>query len=402
MAVTDGSAIFVGRKWTNALLAIALLGWVGVFVGLSVAREATHFAYLTAFAFVTSIALGALVLLMTTYVVGAKWNAVIRRLNECVVSVLPVLAVCFLPIAFGLSDLYEWTASITSFPEHQRHALEHKRAYLNGPFFIGRAALYFVLWSVTGALLCRWSVRRDGPTPALIAGADRAPHARERAFSAALLPPVALALTFAAFDWLMSLQPLWVSSIFGVYYFSAGFVASLGLLAILAHAAARSGNSLIRPPHFHALGRLMFGFTVFWAYIAFFQAMLINLANRPEEAAFYVRRLEGGWQAVAWALFLVRFVVPFFVLLPRAIKFHGGAVALVGALIVAGNYLDMYWLVLPVFGAHGALPNIWDIAALCALVGTSGVAAAAWLRGKAVVPVGDPLLEQSAAYRSPL
>ena len=98
----------------------------------------------------------------------------------------------------------------------------------------------------------------------------------------------------------------------------------------------------------------------------------------------------------------MRFVLPFFVLLPRAIKFHGGAVALVGALIVAGNYLDMYWLVLPVHGAHGALPNIWDIAALCALVGTSGVAAAAWLRGKAVVPVGDPLLEQSAAYRSPL
>lgn len=402
MAVTDGNAMFVGRKWTNALLGIGLLGWAGVFVGLTVAREATHFAYLTAFTFVTSIALGALVLLMTTYVVGARWNAVIRRLNECVVSVLPVLAVCFLPIAFGLSDLYEWTASSAAFPEHQRHALEHKRAYLNAPFFIGRAALYFVLWSVTGTLLCRWSVRRDGAKPDPAAAASHAPHARERALSAALLPPVAIALTFASFDWLMSLQPLWVSSIFGVYYFSGGFVASLGLLAILAQAAAPSHGQLIRSHHFHALGRLMFGFTVFWAYIAFFQAMLINLANRPEEASFYVRRLDGGWKTVAWALFFVRFVLPFFVLLPRAIKFHGRAVALVGALIVAGNYLDMYWLVLPVHGVHGPLPNIWDLAALCALVGTSGVAAAAWLRGKAIVPIGDPLLEQSAAYRSPL
>jgi hypothetical protein len=248
-------------------------------------------------------------------------------------------------------------------------------------------------------VLCRWSTRRDAAASSAVSAA---PHARERAFSSAVLPLVALALTFAAFDWLMSLQPFWTSTVFGVYYFAGGFVASLGLIAALSHLARRSGATLIRPPHFHALGRLMFGFTVFWAYIAFFQAMLMNLANRPEEVVFYVRRLEGGWKSVAWALLFVRFVIPFLVLLPRSIKFRSGVVALVGSGLVIGHYLDIYWLVMPILDGDGPVVNVWDAAALCAIAGTCGLAAALWLRGKALVPVNDPLLQQSALYRSPL
>lgn len=391
--------IFEGRRSIRALAAVALAGWAVVAIGLAVSRSATYFAYLTAFAFATSVALGALIFLMTAYVVGARWNAVVRRLNECVVSALPALALCFVPVAFGLSELYVWTAEPASFPEHERHLLEHKQHYLNAPFFLVRAAVYFALWSITALVLCRWSVRRDAPASGT---SSRAPHARERAFSSALLPVVALALTFAAFDWLMSLQPFWLSSIFGVYYFSGGFVASLGLIAALAHAAARGGADVIRPPHFHALGRLMFGFTVFWAYIAFFQAMLMNIADRPEEASFYVRRLEGGWEAVVWALLIVRFLLPFFLLLPRDIKFRGPVMAAAGVGLLAGHYLDMYWLVMPIHHQHGPRPTLWDAGALCAVVGTAGLAAALWLRGKALVPVGDPVLAQSVAYRSPI
>jgi hypothetical protein len=425
MAVNEAPLIFEGRRSTWVMFGVALAGWVVVLIGLQVARVQTHFAYLTAFAFVTSIALGALIFLMTTYVVGATWNASVRRLNECIVSVMPVLAVCFLPIAFGLHDLYLWTESASSLPEHEQHLLAHKQAYLNPPFFIARAALYFALWTLAALALCRWSVRRDvltrpdeGPPAGLpptethppvpasasphAASPALEPHARERAFSSVGLPLVALALTFAAFDWLMSLQPFWMSSIFGVYYFAGGFVASIGLLVALAHAAARSGSDLIRPSHFHALGRLMFGFTVFWAYIAFFQALLISLPNRPEEVVFYLRRLEGGWRGVAWALLALRFLVPFFVLLPRDIKFRGHVMAVVGLGLVAGQYLDMYWLVMPIGSEHGPHPTLWDLAALCAVAGTCGVAGALWLRGKAIVPIGDPVLEQSVAYRSPL
>jgi hypothetical protein len=398
--------VFQGRGVTRVAAATALIGWIGVGVGHGVARVQTHFAYLTAFSFVVSIALGALIFLMTTYVVGAYWNAVIRRLNECVVATLPVLAVCFLPILFWLGDLYLWTAQPGALPqlsEHESQALAHKQVYLNVPFFVIRAAVYFVIWGAAAFVLCRRSVRSDRVAPASDAGSGAdAPHAPERAFSAAFLPLVCLALTFAAFDWLMSLQPFWMSTMFGVYVFAGGFVAGLGLVAMLAHAAARSGAVPIRPPHFHALGRLMLGFTIFWAYIAFFQALLIALPNRPEEVEFYVRRLEGGWRAVVWVLIFGRFVLPFFILLPRAIKFHGVIMAWVGAGLVLGHYLDIYWLVLPMLEGHGALPNVWDISALLALGGTFVLAAAWWLSGKSLVPARDPLLAASIAYRSPL
>ena len=403
MAVSEtrDELVFRGRSLPWAAGAVALAGWIGVGVGFGLARTETSFAYLTALAFVTSVALGALILLMTTYVVGASWNAVVRRLNECVVSVLPVLALCFVPLALGLSDVYVWMrapAALPALSPHELHLLEHKRAYLNAPFFVGRSALYWLIWSVSAVVLCRRSVRRDRAAPA----SDPAPHQLERSFSAAALPPVALALTFAAFDWLMSLQPFWMSSIFGVYYFAGGFVAALGLVAALAYLATRAGVELIKPSHFHALGRLMFGFTVFWAYIAFFQALLIALPNKPEEVSFYLQRLRGGWEPVAWALIAVRFVLPFAVLLPRSIKFRPRAVGLVGLGLVLGHFIDIYWLVIPMQEAHGPLPGIWDLSALVALGGTAVAAAALWLRGKAVVPIGDPLLERSVAYRSPI
>lgn len=401
-AETGSTPVFEGRGVTRVAAATALLGWLGVGVGHAVARVQSHFAYLTAFSFVVSIALGALIFLMTTYVVGAHWNAVIRRLNECVVSALPVLAICFLPILFWLGDLYLWTAQPAALPqlsEHEAHALAHKQAYLNVPFFVVRGVIYFAIWGAAAFVLCRRSVRRERGAAARD---DTGPLGAERAFSAALLPLVCLALTFAAFDWLMSLQPFWVSSIFGVYVFAGGFVASLGLVALLAHAAARRGDVPIHPPHFHALGRLMFGFTIFWAYIAFFQALLIALPNRPEEVVFYVRRLDGGWRTVVWALIAGRFVLPFFILLPRAIKFRGGVLAWVGAGLLLGHYLDIYWLVMPLLEGHGPLPNIWDVSALLALAGTFSLAAAWWLSGKSLVVARDPLLAASIAYRSPL
>jgi hypothetical protein len=414
VAAVDERLIFNGQRSIKGALTLSLAGWLGVGIGLFTARVATYFAYLTAFTFVASIALGALVFLMTTYVVGARWNAVIRRLNESIVSVFPLLALCFLPIAFGLDDLYLWANPPASLPEHELHALLHKHAYLNEPFFLLRAALYFVIWSGSAALLCRWSLSGDGAAVPPEAGREPPagddvdpnlprPHAAPRAFSSAVLPLVALALTFASFDWLMSLQPFWMSSIFGVYYFAGGFVASLGLLATLAYAAQRSSASdVIRPSHFYALGRLMLGFTIFWAYNAFFQALLISLPNRPEEVVFYLTRLKGGWHVVAWALAIVRFAVPFFLLLPRRIKFQGRVMAVLGLWLVFGHYIDMYWLVVPVYTEHGPLPTIWDLAALCAVAGPC-IAFAAWrLHGRAIIPVGDPVLQQSIQYRSPL
>jgi hypothetical protein len=316
-----------------------------------------------------------------------------------VVSAIPVLAVLVAPIALGLPRIYVWAAPAPDLPEHALELLRHKRPYLNGPFFVVRAALYFVIWSAAGWVLCRGSLAQDRAAgPRAAASGETARRA-----SAGLLPFVALGLTFAAFDWLMSLQPLWFSSIFGVYYFAGGFVASFGLLALLAFVSERSGMTpgVIRPPHFHALGRLMFGFSIFWAYNAFFQFMLIQIANRPEEVEFYVHRMAHGWDVVAALLVVARFLVPFALLLPRAIKFRGSILACVGVLLVVGHYVDMYWLVVPMHRAQSAFPTIWEPCALAAVAGTAVAYAVIRQRGRPVVPIGDPLLPESIEYRSP-
>lgn len=402
MAQIDSRLVFSGNRVLMSALAVAALGCVGVVVGFLVEPRATYFAYLTAFAFVTSIALGALILLMTTYLVGARWNVVIRRLNEAVASVFPILLVLFVPLLFGLSELYVWVDPPAQLGHEKLELLRHKQAYLNVPAFIGRSVGYFVVWIAAGVLLFRWSTSRDksdGPPEP-----EHRVHRRERALSAALLPFVALALTFAAFDWLMSLDPLWTSSLFGVYYFAGGFVASFGALSLLAFAAERAGliEGLIRPSHFHALGRLMFAFTVFWAYSAFFQAMLIRMADRPEEVEFYRHRLQHGWDIVLWVLVIGRFALPFFLLLPRSIKFRGNAMAAVGAWILVTHYIDMFWLVAPVLPEHGPFINVWDLSALLAVLGIATAYGAIVLRGKPLVPVGDPILARSLEYRSPL
>jgi len=414
LAAAHRDLTFSGQGVLRAALAMATLGSLGTLLGFVSARRDTYFAYLAAFSFVTSIALGSLIFLMVSYVVGARWSIVLRRLNESIVNVLPLLALLFVPIALGSSHLYQWLDPAPALEGRELELLHHRQRYLNLPFFLARAAVYFAIWSLCGGLLSRWSLRKDALVSqghALAApGSERPVHehpspepaGRERSFSAALLPAVALALTFAAFDWLMSLEPLWASSLYGVYFFAGGFVASFGLLAVLGHFARRgAARAAIRPPHFHALGRLMLGFTVFWAYCAFFQALLIQMANKPDEVSYYVARTSGGFGWLSLALGLSRFALPFFALLPRAPKFHSGLMALVGAWIVLGQYLDVLWLILPVQQPTGSLAPLWYSSALLAVAGACVAFAALRLRGKALVPLGDPALGHSIAYRSP-
>jgi len=391
-------------------LSLAVLGFIVLGFGWATARPQVLSAYLTAFASVAATALGALIFLMIGYVVRASWSVVLRRLNEAIASVFPLLAVLFVPIALGLSDLYPWV-NPSGFSRHDLLLLLHKSAYLNRPFFILRSVVYLAFWTFAALWLIRASLRRDSAPPRPERATNEQEdededevHGVERRFSAALLPLVALTLTFASFDWLMSLQPLWLSTLFGVYYFAGGFVASLGLLAALAYVAQRApgGSSVIRPAHFHALGRLMLGFTVFWAYCAFFQALLIQIADKPSEVGFYVQRLGPGWRVVSALLAVVRFVVPFALLLPRGIKFRPRAMALVGLLLVAGEYLDVLWLVSPTRQQPHAVIDLWQVAAVVAVT-ASCVAYSVWrLRGQSWTPVQDPKLAASIAYRSPL
>jgi hypothetical protein len=264
-------------------------------------------------------------------------------------------------------------------------------------FFVLRAIVYFAAWLIVGELLLRWSRQRE-------AGRDVAPG-RESALAAGMLPIIALAITFAAFDWLMSLEPTWFSSIFGVYYFAGGFVGGIALVIILAYRASSAGllsgvDGGLTREHYHAVGRLLFGFIIFWAYVAFFQAMLIRMADKPEEVLFYIHRLSGSWEWVTYALMVGHFAAPFFLLLPRRIKRRPAVLTAIASWVLIFHYLDIYWLVLPMLHEHGARPHWLDLAALAGIGGIATLVAVWRMRGRSLLPVGHPQLEHGLAYRS--
>jgi hypothetical protein len=265
--------------------------------------------------------------------------------------------------------------------------------WLDPTGFIVRSFVYLAVFIAASEVLRRWSRRRDGEVPA---GDPEDALRRERVFAAAMLPPVALALTFASIDWVMSLEPAWVSSMFPVYFFAGGFSASIAVLTIVA--AVQRPTLGLTGHHFHALGRLLFAFVVFWAYTSYFQGFLIQIANRPTEVAFYVTRISGVWGPVLWAIIAMRFVLPFFLLLPRRLKHRERYVSAVAALVLAGHVLDLLWVVIP---SASVSPAWADLASLVGIAGAC-IAFAAWrVHGVSLVASGDPFLVPGLRYESP-
>lgn len=389
--------VFGGRRVLAAAAALGVLGLGATAIAIALDPRRALLGYLAAYAAAAGAAIGVLILLLAGHAANARWPAPLRRLHESVTIAFPALAVLFLPIALGLDHLYPWADPPPDLTSHELHLLDAKRAWLAPAPFLVRSALYLAVFLTAAELLRRWSRRRDAEPPRTGEDAAR----RERRFAAAMLPPVGLAATFAAFDWLMSLQPAWVSSMFGIYYFAAGFCAGIALVVLLAwHARDARTAATFTPPHFHALGRLLFGFVVFWAYTAYFQGFLIQIADRPSEVTFYLARMHGGWEVVLWVILALRFALPFALLLPRRLKLRPRYLAAVAGLVVLGHLVEMYWLVVP--SAGGPLsPHPADLTALAGIAGAC-VAWSAWRqRGVPIVPTGDPYLDDGLRYHSP-
>lgn len=378
-----GAAIAIA----GGLGAIGLALWM---VGLALDPRHALFAYLTAWSFAAFLAVGALVFLAAGHAMNATWVVAVRRLAEAVVAIMPVLLVGAVPVLIGADELYPWVNPPASLTAHELHQLHHKQPWLDLPLFAARAATYFVVWIGAAWVLRAWSLR------------PRERNGRERAFSSAALPLIGIAVTFAAFDWLMSLEPLWLSTMFGLYVFAGGFLAALALITLLAWLARRRAlRDDLTEQHFYAMGRLLLAFVVFWAYCGYFQAMLIRIADLPAEVTYFLRRVEGGWLVVSYVLILGHFAAPLAVLLIRRWKLVPGAMAAVSGWLLVMCYVDAYWLVMPAMDGHGAAPDWLE---LCALVGVSGacVAFAAWRqRGRPLLAEGDPRLDRALAYRGP-
>jgi hypothetical protein len=382
-----------GRVIAIGLVAFAL-GTIVLVVGGMPSPRAAFFAYLSAYAFVLSIVLGALIFLMTCNAMNATWPVAVRRVIEAVVGVLPLMAVGFLPLIPGMRFLYPWMRPETITDHETREAIAHKAPYLNAPSFVVRAFVYFVIWIGVAYMLRRWSLRADRN-----ASLDR--KERARILSSVGLPPVSLALTFASFDWIMSLEPTWYSTMFGIYWFAGGILAALGLIVLLVAGAQREGMlARVTSNHYYALGRLLLTFTIFWAYAAFFQFFLIWIANKPEETRWFVVRGVGTWASYSAVLAVTHFVLPFFVLLPYQLKRRPAMLAPIAGWLVVVHWLDMEWLVMPELRPAGPTLHWMDVAGLLCVGGAALAYGTYRLRGESIFPKNDPAIEAAFKYES--
>ena len=384
-----------GHPW-NRIPAIgagvAVVGAAGcALLGVSNPKQ-FFFSWLVAFVFFLSLALGALFFVLIQYAAQGAWGIVLRRAGETIFALIPLMAVLFVPLVFGIHDLYEWS-------HHEAVAqdalLQWKAPFLNVPFFLIRAVIYFAVWSFIAVMYYRLSSRQD------VTG-DAALSARLRTLAGPCIIVLAITQTFASIDWIMSLTPHWYSTMFGVYFFAGSFVGFIALLSLLAVSMRGSGllDAAITPEHLHDVGKFLFAFTCFWAYIGFSQFFLVWYANLPEETVWFKARLEGSWKAVSILLAVGHFAAPFLYLMGRAVKRKGWSLALGGAWLLTMHFVDLYWQIMPTLHPHGLRPSLLDVAALLT-VGGCFVGAAGWLmRRQALVPVRDPRLAESLAFEN--
>ncbi|MFQ5608083.1 MAG: hypothetical protein ACE5GA_09060 [Candidatus Zixiibacteriota bacterium] len=349
-------------------------------------------SYLTAFVFWVSLALGALFFTMLHHLTGATWSVALRRLSESVMLILPLMALFFIPIAFGIRDLFEWSHVDVVAGDH---LLQTKEPFLNVTFFLARAALYFIIWFLLTRALYRLSLMQDST-------GDESLYTRMRQVSAPGMVLFAFTLTFAAFDWLMSLSPHWYSTIFGVYVFVGSLLAALSFMTLMALYLRGKGvlSDKITVEHYHDLGKLLFAFMVFWTYIAFSQYFLIWYGNIPEETFWFHERWRGSWKVITLLIVFGHFCLPFMALVTRAAKRNLKLMAVVGFWMLFIHWVDLYWIVVPNLGGHGSVQPGFHLSwmDLTTMVGIGGVFL--WMfwgrfTARPIVPVNDSKLEAS-------
>lgn len=355
------------------------------------------FAYLTGWAFLLTTALGGLLFLIFHHLTRASWNITINRINESLIWAFPLLFVLGLPLLFGMHDLYHWTHTELYNPDGPQYdeILAGKRAYLNTPFWAVRMVVYFAIWTIVSYRLYTLSVRQDvDPDPSILK--------KLRSTSAWGLPLTAVALAFASYDILMSLDPHWFSTIFGVYFFAGGILSAVSVITVIALLLQRVGGHLqgvVTREHYQDLGKYMFGFVVFWAYIAFSQYMLYWYGGIPEETVWYQHRLQHGWGWHSAFLVLFHFIVPFLVLLPRATKRAYPILGVMAVWIIGMHWFDLHWIVTPVLRDSAGFHWL-DFTCWLGLTGIFGGILMYRLRRHALVPQNHPYLGESLHFEN--
>lgn len=385
--LTDSVQFPAQRDVAKTFFSIGIVGLIASGIGYFLNSEQFFYSYLTSFTFFTSFALAALILVMIHHVTKSSWGTVIRRIPESLFSNIAVWSIFMIPVILGMSSLYSWTN--TEYVANDPIMLG-KVPYLNEPFFVIRQFIYFGIWGFLGYKLHKTSIEMDKTN-------DWGLVHIFRKLSAPGILLFAITIAFASFDWLMSLDAHWFSTMFGVYFFAMSFQALLPAIILIVFWLQRNGmlKNTIGKAHIYDLGAWLFGFTVFYAYIAFSQFLLIYYANIPEATIWYYHRLEGSWAIISYSLIIGRFVIPFLLLLNREPKHNRNVLGFVSVLIIAMHLIELHWIIMPVLN-HGDVAISWlDFATL---IGLGGIFIGLFFRKfkkHNMVPVSDPYLSDS-------
>lgn len=395
-----------GRALVVGLVALVLCA-LGAFVNL----EGFWRAYLVGYVFWTGVSVGSLAIIMLHHLSGGGWGVVIRRPLEAASRTLPVMFVLFIPLAVAVftHGLYPWTL-----PEEQDlEIIKHKAIYLNVPFFLGRTVFYFAMWWLLQHFLSKWSLAQDG---------TQDPRERRRLkdrlqnLSGPGILLFGFTVTFAAVDWVMSLEPEWFSTIYGLLIMVGWGVTALAFAIVTTVIMSKDERleHVYQPRHFHDHGKLLLAFVMLWAYFSFSQFLIIWSGNLPEEIPWYMRRLFGGWGYVAVALVVLHFALPFVLLLSRDLKRRGRALVLVALLVLFMRVVDLVWTIVPSAlampkhgGAAAEHSAMADVVAYVLPFVTTAFIGGIWLwwyarelRSRPLLPLGDEGLENALAEPS--
>jgi hypothetical protein len=385
----DQSAWSKGR---NTLVLAVLISVIACVAGYMNDPVRFHQSYMVAFAYVAATGLGAFFFVMVQYLTGSAWSVTMRRIMENIMVTLPVGALLFIPVALGLKDIYPWMdrAMVLADP-----VLKQKANYLTENWFIMRAYIMFALWSIWIFAIYYQSTKQDKERSV------RQMNVIAR-WSAPGLFLVVVVGSLAAFDWLMSLEPKWYSTIFGLYVLAGGALTFMSFVTLICLGFRRAGilKNSITNEHYHDLGKWLFALTAFYTYIAFSQYLLIWYANLPEETIWYRHRMEGTWLPVSLAMPFIRFLIPFFILLCRPAKRSIKVVAGIAIWSLVVEYVDLYWVVMPTYFKTGPQISWMDFATLAATVSVCALVFWSRFRKNKLAPVGDLRFEQSLHFEN--
>ncbi len=378
------------------LIGLALLAIGGALAGIGFTSDSVRASYnlIIVFMWLFSIGFGSLFLIALEHIVGADWSVPFRRITEILAGVVFIVPIVAIPLFINLDQVFVW---INPQVLEADKYIKGKAPYLNQDFFVIRNAVIFGLMILFFILLSVRSFKQD---------VNKNPKASKTSakLAAIFLPIFAISISVVAMDWLMSLEPKWFSTIFGVYYFAGSVLSTLSILTIIVILLVENGylSKYINEDHYYNLGALMFAFTNFWAYIAFSQFLLIWYANIPDETLWYMDRSNGAWMIMSLGIIFVRFGIPYLALVTRPSKSNPFRLKIIATWVFLAHYYDLYWVIMPEYakrnGVDGPVFGLTELSAPFIVVGAVIVVLALLSKGKNLMPVGDPKFKRSLEF----